>query len=114
MNLRDISAALSCKVLNAAGHDEIDVEVVVASDGMSEILAFHCPHALMLTGLTNIQSVRTAVVADVNAIIYVRGKRPPDKVLQLAREKAIPVLCTELGMFDCCGILYDAGLRGGM
>ncbi len=113
MNLEDISAALSCETLNE-GHDQIDVEVVVASDGMSEILAFHCPHALMLTGLTNIQSVRTAVVADVHAIVYVRGKRPPEKVLQLAREKDIPVYSTPLGMIDCCGILYHAGLKGGM
>ncbi len=114
MNLEDISAALGCERLCDAGHDQVDIEVVVASDGMSEILAFHCPHALMLTGLTNIQSVRTAVVADVHAIVYVRGKRPPDKVLQLAREKGIPVFSTELGMFDCCGILHRAGLRGGM
>ena len=116
MRLDEISAALRCETLGAAGPGDgaVDVDVVVASDGMSEILAFLSPHALMLTGLTNIQSVRTAVVADVQAIVYVRGKRPPEKVLQLAREKEIPVLATELGMFDCCGILYQAGLKGAM
>jgi len=113
MKLDEISAALGCETLSAANSD-VDVDVVVAYDGMSEILAFHCPHALMLTGLTNIQSVRTAVVADVHAIVYVRGKRPPEKVLQLAREKGIPVLATTLGMFDCCGILHRAGLKGAM
>lgn len=113
MNLQQIAAALECDTLNA-GAGDVDVGVVVASDGMSEILAFHCPHALMLTGLTNVQSVRTAVVADVSAIVYVRGKRPSDRVLELARENSIPVLCTSLGMFDCCGILYGTGLRGGM
>jgi len=56
----------------------------------------------------------SAVVADVHAIVYVRGKRPPEKVLQLAREKGIPVLATTLGMFDCCGILHRAGLKGAM
>jgi predicted transcriptional regulator len=81
---------------------------------MSEILAFHRPHALMLTGLTNIQSVRTAVVADVCAIVYVRAKRPEQKVLDLAGQHGIPILVTSLGMFDSCGILYGAGLEGGM
>jgi hypothetical protein len=114
MDLERIAAALSCDTLCAAGEDGVDIHVVVASDGMSEILAFHRPQALMLTGLTNIQSVRTAIVADVSAIVYVRGKRPPDEVLDLALEKAIPVYRTKLGMFDCCGILYGAGLRGGM
>jgi predicted transcriptional regulator len=113
MRLCDIAAALSCEVLNS-GDDGLDIEAVVASDGMSEILAFHAPGALMLTGLTNIQSVRTAVVADVHAIIYVRGKRPTEKVLDLARQKRIPILLTELGMFEACGILYTAGLKGVM
>ncbi len=115
MNLDEIAAALACeRLVLIPGDGEPEIDVVVASDGRSEILAFHCPNALMLTGLTNIQSVRTAVVADVHAIVYVRGKRPPDRVVELAREKGIPVLTTELGMFDCCGILYGAGLRGGM
>jgi hypothetical protein len=81
---------------------------------MSEILAFHRPHALMLTGLTNIQSVRTAMVADVSAIVYVRDKRPGRKVVDLAEANDIPVLVTALGMFDSCGILYEAGMEGVM
>ncbi len=113
MKLADIAAALGCEVLNEGDLDQ-DVDAVVASDGMSEILAFHAPGALMLTGLTNVQSVRTAVVADVHAIVYVRGKRPADKVVDLARAKKIPVLLTTLGMFESCGILYNAGLKGAM
>jgi hypothetical protein len=114
MDLEQIAAALSCDTLCAAGGDGVDIDVVVASDGMSEILAFHRPHALMLTGLTNIQSVRTAIVADVSAIVYVRGKHPAGEVLHLALQDGIPCFCTSLGMFDCCGILFGAGLRGGM
>jgi predicted transcriptional regulator len=110
MRLDEVAAALSCETVSPVDH-VVEIEAVVASDGMSEILAFYRPNALMLTGLTNIQSVRTAVVADVNAIVYVRGKRPPQKVLDLACEKEIPVLVTALGMFECCGILYQAGLE---
>ena len=113
MNLEEIADVLNCETLCDVG-GVIDIKAVVASDGMSEILAFYRPNALMLTGLTNIQSVRTAVVADVHAIVYVRGKRPPQKVLDLAREKGIPVLATSLGMFESCGILYTAGLEGVM
>ena len=113
MELQKIAEALTCQNLTSVD-GSIDVKTVVASDGMSEILAFSRPGALMLTGLTNIQSVRTAVVADACAIIYVRGKRPADKVLELASEKGIPVLMTWLGMFDSCGILYRMGLKGAM
>ena len=113
MTLDEIARMLRCETLSTADHD-VDVAVVVASDGMSEILAFHRPHALMLTGLTNIQSVRTAMVADVSAIVYVRGKRPQSNVIDLARRSGIPILATTLGMFDCCGKLYQEGLEGVM
>jgi hypothetical protein len=113
MKLADIAAALSCEPLTPLD-GVADIDTVVASDGMSEILAFHSPGAVMLTGLTNIQSVRTAVVADVHAIIYVRGKQPPESARQLARDKGIPLLSTQLGMFESCGILYETGLKGAM
>jgi len=113
MKLADIAAALECRPLTPLDGVN-DIDTVVASDGMSEILAFHSPGAVMLTGLTNIQSVRTAVVADVHAIVYVRGKQPPPAALELARENGIPLLSTQLGMFDSCGILYGSGLKGAM
>jgi hypothetical protein len=113
MNLDEIASLLDCETVSGTDRG-IDIEAVVASDGMSEILAFHRPHALMLTGLTNIQSVRTAVVADVEAIVYVRGKRPVQKVVDLACTNGIPVLITSMGMFDSCGLLYQAGLEGVM
>jgi predicted transcriptional regulator len=81
---------------------------------MSEILAFAHPGALMVTGLTNVQSVRTADIANVRAMVYIRGKRPDGKTIELAQSKNIPVLATNLGMFDACGMLREAGLRGGM
>ena len=69
----------------------------------------------MLTGLTNIQSVRTAVVADVHAIVYVRGKRPAVQGPRAgAARRASRCWSTSLGMFDSCGILYRAGLKGAM
>jgi predicted transcriptional regulator len=58
--------------------------------------------------------VRTAVVADVHAIVYVRGKQPAEPVLELASQKGIPVFTTKLGMFEACGILYATGLKGAM
>jgi predicted transcriptional regulator len=114
MKLAEIRDALKCEVL--VGDDNLarEVEAVVASDAMSEILTFARPGALMLTGLTNVQAVRTADIANVCAIVYVRGRRPDGKALDLARKQKIPVLATELGMFDGCGILRERGLRGDM
>ena len=115
MQLREIKDVLQCEVLTGEDDLSAEVETVVASDGMSEILAFARPGALlMVTGLTNLQSVRTADIANVRAIIYIRGKRPNEKAIELAQESNIPVLATALGMFDVCGTLHRLGLEGGM
>ena len=114
MKLTEIRDVLQCEVLADDGDLSSDVEMVVASDGMSEILAFARPGALMVTGLTNVQSARTADIAHVRAILYVRGKRPDQKAINLARQSRIPVLATKFGMFDVCGILRERGLRSEM
>ena len=92
--------------------DEIEVSSCLTSDMMSDILAYAEPWAILVTGLTNPQSVRTANVADAAAIIYIRGKKPHETTLELAQEMRIPVLSTEKGMFEVCGLLYAAGLAG--
>ena len=81
-----------------------------AADLMSEVLAF-CGHgALLVTGLTNVQSVHTAEVVDVRAILYVNGKRPDGQVLALALSRGLPLLSTTLNMYEACGRLHRGGL----
>lgn len=112
MKLSEIKNILQCEVLTGEDDLFIDVHQVVASDGMSEILAFAKSKELMITGLTNIQSIRTADIAGVSAVIYCRGKYPDKKVIEFAKQKQIPVLVTKMVMFDICGILYNKGLKG--
>jgi predicted transcriptional regulator len=112
MKLREVQTLLNCQVLTENIDLTLDIQDVVASDGMSEILAFTRSGELMITGLTNIQSIRTADVAGVCAVIYCRGKRPAQNVVDYANNKGIPVLATDMVMFDVCGILYKAGLKG--
>jgi predicted transcriptional regulator len=97
-----------------AGGDDLDREIGMAcgSDLMSDVLAFIKPEAMLLTGLTNAQVVRTAEMADLRAVCFVRGKTPQAEAVELANEKAIPLLSTEYPMFESCGRLYEEGLRG--
>ena len=112
MTLSEIRDILQADVLTGEEDLSADVQQVVASDGMSEILAFAKSRELMITGLTNIQSIRTADIAGVCAVVYCRGKLPDRKVVDFARQKKIPVLVTRMVMFDICGILYGRGLKG--
>jgi predicted transcriptional regulator len=112
MTLAEIIELLEGEILVGIDALALEIRDVVASDGMSEILAFARAKELMVTGLTNIQSIRTADIAGVSAVLYCRGKVPDKRVLDFARDKRIPVLITTKGMFEVCGLLYSRGLRG--
>jgi hypothetical protein len=112
MRLEMLRDLLRCEVLTGAEALDTEIDTAVASDAMSVVLASPHPRALMITGLTNIQSVRTAQVAYLPAIMYVRGRRPTEATVKLARDNQTVLLSTELGMFDSCGILYSHGIKG--
>ena len=77
---------------------------------MSDVLASCQPDSALLTGLVNPQAIRTALMADVRAIIFVRGKCPPQETLDLACRENFPLISSPHGMFELCGRLYQAGL----
>lgn len=58
----------------------------------------------------NPQLVRTAEIADVAAILLVRGKMPLPETVELAQQVGILIVGTQLTMFETCGRLYASGL----
>jgi predicted transcriptional regulator len=112
ITLKQAAEALNAQV--ACGDELLNREVRMAcgSDMMSDVLAYAKNKAVLLTGLLNIQVVRTADVSDVAAIVFVRDKHPETEVLMAAKNKDIPVLYTKCTMFEACGRLYTLGLRG--
>lgn len=113
MKIREIVELLGADVLCC--EEDLDNEVLsaCASDMMSDVLAFVKDQAVLITGLSNPQVVRTALMMDIVCIVYVRGKRPDDISIELARQKGIVLLSCDKRMYPACGLLYLAGLRGG-
>lgn len=112
MNLREVKTLIDAQVL--WGENVLDKEISHAfgCDLLSDVLAFTPPNVLLLTGLTNVQVVYTAEMIDAAGIVFVRGKRPPVEVIDFAMKKGIPLLATCRMLYDCCGILYQNGLKG--
>lgn len=113
MKVKDIVEILDGEII--FGEDYLDREVKKAcgSDMMSDVLAFVKEQAVLLTGLVNPQVVRTAEMMDVQCIVFVRGKSPDIGIINLAQDREIPLIKTNLEMFTSCGRLYGHGLRGG-
>ena len=113
MKVREIQEILAAQVI--CGEEFLDREVFSAcgSDMMSDVLAFVKEQAVLLTGLVNPQVVRTAEMMDMSCIVFVRGKSPDLSMIELAEQRDIVLIGTELEMFTSCGRLYAHGLRGG-
>ena len=112
MDLRQVQRILEAEVVSADGLDGVEVEMACGADLMSDVLAHIKEGALLLTGLVNPQAVRTAEIASVRAICFVRGKRPQPETVALAEASGLPLLATGLPMFESCGRLYRQGLSG--
>jgi hypothetical protein len=112
MKISEIRDALKAHVL--VGEDHLDKEVIGGggADLMEDILSAVAKGAVLLTGLTSDDVIRTAKVAGVSAVVFVRGKRPEESTVELARTFGLPILLTEDSLFVACGRLYMNGLRG--
>ena len=112
MKLSEVQQILQAEIL--CGHEHLDrnAQGACGADLMSDVLAFTKERALLLTGLTNIQVIRTAEISDVVGIVFVRGKRPGMDVIRLAEDKGIPLLLSNYPMYESCGALFRQGLPG--
>ena len=112
MKIREVVALLGAEILCGEDHLDTEIHTACGSDMMSDVLAYVKDQSVLLTGLLNPQVVRTAEMMDMLCIVFVRGKRPEQNVVDLAREKGIVLLSTDLRLFVACGILYTHGLGG--
>ena len=110
MYLKDIIELVDGTALNPNVDMNIKIRGGCGADLMSDVLASSEPKAVLLTGLTNPQVVRTAQIAEFRAIIFVRGKQPQPETLHIATQENIPLITSPFGMFELCGRLHQAGL----
>ena len=110
MKLSKLIVLTSGELLTNPQNEKFEIEGAMGADLMSDVLASIQPEAALLTGLCNPQVIRTAMIADIRVIIFVRGKHPDKETIRLANEEGIPLVTTKLGLFEACGILHQAGL----
>jgi predicted transcriptional regulator len=110
MKLREVLEIIDGKAISDDVDLDTEIEMGCGADLMSDVLAFTHEGTLLLSGLTNPQVVRTAEMAGIRAIVFVRAKIPPEETVALAREKGIPLLASKYTMFETSGRLYSAGL----
>lgn len=110
MTLRKISQLINGQVYTGESRIDEEVTTACASDLMSDVLTLKSS-PILLTGLCNMQTVRTCDMACIDHIIIVRNKKPTEEMIELAQENNMVIIATEFSLFKVCGILYSAGIQ---
>jgi len=113
MTVNDVKEILGAHIVCGEEYMEKEVHTACGADMMSDVLAFVKDQSVLLTGLCNLQAIRTAEMMDIVCIVFIRGKKPDEGMIALAKERGIVLLTTGHRMFSACGTLYEKGLRGG-
>lgn len=112
MKISTLKELLDADILCGEEFLDRDVHSACGSDMMSDVLAFVKDQAVLMTGLVNLQVIRTAEMMDMICIVFVRSKRPTLEMIEAAQESGIALLATNKRMYDACGTLYINGLTG--
>lgn len=111
MKLKDLAALVEGKIVCGGERAEENVDFAFASDLMSDVLTLRDRDFILLTGLANVQLVRTAEMSDVNYMMLCRRKRANEEMLELARENGMLIIETPVSLFKASGLLYSAGVK---
>jgi hypothetical protein len=83
-----------------------------ASDLLSDVIANAGKDDIWVTMQMHVNIIAVAALKDVAAIVIVSRHKPADETIEIARQKGVCVLGTEMTAFETCGRLYAAGIRG--
>jgi predicted transcriptional regulator len=95
------------------GQDLLGTEIshAFSSDLLSDVLTINKAGILLITGVANLQTIRTAEMAEVSCVLLVRSKKANQEMVELANEIGLVIVESRSSMFGSSGKLYQAGVR---
>ncbi len=110
MTIEQITQILNAKIICGEQRMHHEVSLGFASDLMSDVLTLKDDNVLLITGLANMQTLRTAEMSDIQCVIFARNKKISVEMQELAQENDIIVLECEYSVFKTCGLLFTEGI----
>lgn len=111
MKLEDIKTIIEGQVVCPVNLNGKMFKRAFASDLMSDVLTLKQDDVLLITGLANLQTIRTAEMADISCIVFARNKKVSSEMIEIAKEAGIALIECRFSMFKTSGLLYQAGLK---
>lgn len=111
MTIANIAEILNGKILCNHHLASKEIDYAFASDLMSDVLTLKVDNMVVLTGLCNIQVIRTAEVSDASCIVFVRNKKATEEMMELAADTDLVLVECPFSMYKSSGMLYSSGLK---
>jgi predicted transcriptional regulator len=111
MTIKEITEIIDGKVLCCEERLSTHVEYAFSSDLMSDVLTIEQENLVLITGLANLQTIRTSEMSDINCIIFARDKKIGEEMVSLAKENNMILVESPHSVFHISGELYKAGIK---
>lgn len=111
MKVGDILKLTEGRIVAGQSFSDRNVTKAFSSDLMSDVLTLDDEDILLITGLANVQLLRTAEMADIHVVILARNKPATPDMIQLAEENKIVLLETPFSIFRVSGVLFSNGIK---
>jgi predicted transcriptional regulator len=110
MTISEIIELVEGKVVCGESYIDQEVKTAFAADLMSDVLTVDTDGMMLITGLTNIQTISPSEMSDVKTILFVRNKKANQAMIELAKENLMFLIECSKSMYATSGLLYNSGL----
>ena len=111
MKVKEIAKLVDGEIVGAPVDETYEVKKAFASDLMSDVLTLGDYNPVILTGLCNMQTIRTCEMGNLDIIVLVRKKKASEEMIEEAEDEGMVVMECDFSMFKACGLLFKAGMQ---
>ncbi len=111
MKIREIAQLVNGTIV--CGKESVEEELTIAftADLMSDVLTVKIDNLLLITGLANVQTIRTAEMSDIKCLLFTRNKNVTSEMIEIAEDNDMVIIKTSYSSFRTSGILYNNGIK---
>ena len=108
MKLEDLAQDIGARVITPGRPGGTEIARIYAGDRVSDLLNEASDRTLLVSNLASVQMLRVAELMDVPGICFVNDVEPDAEVVDLARQNGTLLLVSPAGVFETCGLIYQA------
>ncbi|MFN8209592.1 MAG: DRTGG domain-containing protein [Bacteroidales bacterium] len=111
MTIRNIAERIDGHIVCCPENESNELEYAFASDLMSDVLTVEKEKMVLITGLANMQAIRTSEMSEIGCVIFARDKKASQDIISVAKENQVVLIESPYSVYRISGELYKAGIK---